>query len=174
MAPGHPLFGGAITATLPGSFVDASDFRQVPDNQEVLLSGTSDVSLILEVLQQVGQGTDAAAMDHAVRFHFDSLAHDNDATAMQVHWVDVAEGAAEGASTPRPALLYGTQKVKKFGKDHDEDDVHIWVAVWRLPSKNVDLVLSRNNPCNAALDAQAREFRDTAASLRIVDWTLFA
>ena len=29
------LFGGAVTASLPVRYVDVSDFRPVPDNQEV-------------------------------------------------------------------------------------------------------------------------------------------
>ncbi|WFD04126.1 hypothetical protein MOBT1_002829 [Malassezia obtusa] len=174
MAREHSLFGGAITLALEGDFMDASDFRQVPDNQEVLLSGSTNVSIILEVLQQVADGTDAPAMDQAVRFHFDSLAHDNDATDMQIDWVDAATSSAADGATPRPSLLHGTQKVKKFGKITEEDTVHIWVAVWRLPSKNVDLVLSRNNPSAADLDAESQAFRTTAGSLRIVDWSLFA
>ena len=49
--PLYPLFGGAITVSLDGDYLDASDMRQVPDNQEVLLSRTTNVSVIVEVLQ---------------------------------------------------------------------------------------------------------------------------
>lgn len=175
MAPIRELFGGAITMALQGDFLDASDLRQVPDNQEVLLLGDSNISLILEVLQQVADGTDPEAMDKAARFHFDSLAHDNSATNVHVDWIDApdAKAAADGA-TPRPALLKGTQTVKKFGKVTDEDVVQIWIAVWRLPGKHVDLVLSRNNPDATDVDQQSQDFRATAGSLRIVDWSLFA
>lgn len=31
------LFGGAIVASIPSTFEDVSDIRQVPDNQEVYL-----------------------------------------------------------------------------------------------------------------------------------------
>ena len=51
--PLYPLFGGAITVSLDGDYLDASDMRQVPDNQEVLLSRTTNVSVIVEVLQCV-------------------------------------------------------------------------------------------------------------------------
>jgi hypothetical protein len=40
---------------------DPSDLRQIPDNQEVFLSPTSDTSVILEVLGLVEEG--AAATD---------------------------------------------------------------------------------------------------------------
>ncbi|WFD01011.1 hypothetical protein MYAM1_003771 [Malassezia yamatoensis] len=174
MAPVHSLFGGAITVALSGEFRDASEIRQVPDNQEVLLSKDSDVSVIVEVLQQVAQGTDPASMDKAARYHFDSIGNDNDAADIHVDWVDAPAGNAPENTTPRPALLHGTQKIKKFGKITEESTVQLWVAVWRLPSKNVDLVLSRNNPSSDDIDQQSQDFRATAGSLRIVDWNLFA
>lgn len=174
MAPVHSLFGGAITMALDGDFMDASEFRQVPDNQEVLLSGDTNISVILEVLQQVADGTDPPAMDKAVRYHYDSIANDNDATDVHVDWVDAPTGQAPENTTPRPSLLHGTQKVKKFGKATEEDTVHIWVAVWRLPNKKVDLVLSRNDSAPKDVDAESSAFRATAGSLRIVDWNLFA
>jgi len=31
----HPLFGGAVEMAIPRRMVDISDFRQIPDNQEV-------------------------------------------------------------------------------------------------------------------------------------------
>lgn len=45
------LFGGAITASLPENFEDASKFRQIPDNQEVFVDKDSDVSVIVEILE---------------------------------------------------------------------------------------------------------------------------
>ena len=35
-----PLYGGALVATLPVGWIDASDLRPVPDNQEVSLAAT--------------------------------------------------------------------------------------------------------------------------------------
>ena len=70
-----------------------------------------------------------------------------------------------------PSFLHGTQVIPKFGKVQDLDTVHVYVALWRLPSKNVDLVLSVNDPepgCTG-WDAVHR----AAHSLRIVDWGLF-
>lgn len=117
------------------------------------------------------------------RFHFSSLAHDNSASQSYVESVQVSSDTADGEeTTPNPALLSGTQVVKKFGKDTEPDDtVRIFVALWRLPSKNVDLVLSVNDPVlaqtngasNHTLDAKAM-FQAAAESLQIHDWTLFA
>lgn len=170
--PLYPLFGGAITVSLDGDYLDASDMRQVPDNQEVLLSRTTNVSVIVEVLQCVAAHTSADGMRQGVHDHFDSLAHDNSAQHTKVERVDAVECASPAAgATPTPSFLHGTQVIPKFGKVQDLDTVHVYVALWRLPSKNVDLVLSVNDPepgCTG-WDAAHR----AAHSLRIVDWGLF-
>lgn len=172
--PVHELFGGAITIALSGDYMDASEFRQVPDNQEVLLARDSNESIIVEVLQQTAAQTDADAMDKAVRFHFDSLANDNDATDVRVTWTDAPASNAPANATPRPATIQGSQRVKKFGKIQEEDTVQIWMAVWRIASKNVDLVLSLNVPHDTDIEARTEQFRHAVGSLRIVDFALFA
>lgn len=49
------------------TFIVHSDFRQVPDNQEVLVRDDSDTSLIVEVLQlAIDEGADES-LDKAVR-----------------------------------------------------------------------------------------------------------
>lgn len=49
------LFGGAIVAPIPSSFMDASQFRQIPDNQEVFVDTKTQQSMIVELLEQVDQ-----------------------------------------------------------------------------------------------------------------------
>ncbi|KAI8622709.1 hypothetical protein BC830DRAFT_1052748, partial [Chytriomyces sp. MP71] len=51
MTQSHPLFGGAISLLLPNGYVDASQLRQVPDNQEVFVSSTDNSSIIVELLE---------------------------------------------------------------------------------------------------------------------------
>lgn len=170
--PLYPLFGGAITLSLDGDYLDASDVRQVPDNQEVLLSRTTNVSVIVEVLQCVATHTDADGMRQGVHDHFDSLAHDNSAQDTKIERVDALECAPQTVgATPAPSLLYGTQVIPKFGKVQDLDTVHVYVALWRLPSKNVDLVLSVNDPEPSRMGWDA--VHRAAHSLRLVDWGLF-
>ncbi|SPO26662.1 uncharacterized protein UTRI_03953_B [Ustilago trichophora] len=177
------LFGGAITVDLPKGFVDASDFRQVPDNQEVFVRQDSDISLIVEVLQLATDQGAGENLDKAVRFHFDSLAHDNSASSSTVHETQTPPQEAQPPATPSPALLTGTQLVRKFGKaSQPEEPVTIRVALWRLPSKNIDLVLSLNQPANANANAHDTDpnslaqlaFDSAAKSLHIRDWRLFA
>ena len=46
------LFGGAMICNIPSTFIDCSDFRQIPENQEVFVdSSTTDRSLIIEILE---------------------------------------------------------------------------------------------------------------------------
>ncbi|CDW99765.1 hypothetical protein [Sporisorium scitamineum] len=173
------LFGGAISVDLPTGFIDASDFRQVPDNQEVLVRDDSDVSLIVEVLQlATDEGADEN-LDKAVRFHFSSLAHDNLASSSTVLETQTPSQEVSPPATPPPALLTGTQLARKFGKASEpEECVTIRVALWRLLSKQIDLVLSVNEPGKAQDTPQSSQaqtaFEMAAASLQIRDWSLFA
>ncbi|KAI0049663.1 Mog1p/PsbP-like protein [Auriscalpium vulgare] len=170
------LFGGAIVALLPSKLIDASDIRQVPDTQEVLLFPDSDISIILEILQRVDHPDHA----DAARFHFESLAHDNDALSSTVHQVNIVPND-RGDNTPSPVVLYGTQIVPKFNRATG-DDVRILLALYRVEDKGIDLVLTMNVPMQNASGTSteqafnaAKENFDTAArSLRIEYFGLFA
>ena len=77
------LFGGAIALSLPSDYVDArfvdptqgpsrdhsprSDIRQIPDNQEVFLSNTSDTSVVVEVLAMVQHGEAGRDLAEAIK-----------------------------------------------------------------------------------------------------------
>nr|CDI54017.1 conserved hypothetical protein [Melanopsichium pennsylvanicum 4] len=171
------LFGGAITIDLPKGFIDASDFRQVPDNQEVLVRDDSGISLIVEVLQLATDEGASDSLDKAVRFHFSSLAHDNSASSFMVQDSNAPPQDAQPPATPSPALLYGTQLVRKFGKASEPEElVTIRVALYRLPSKNVDLVLSVNEPGEhdgSSSSPGQSAFVSACRSLCIRDWGLF-
>ena len=47
------LFGGALSASVPASFADVSDIRQVPDHQEVWLDRNGFTSIVFEILERV-------------------------------------------------------------------------------------------------------------------------
>lgn len=46
----HRLFGGAIEMQFPQRIIDVSDFRPVPDSQEVFTDAAQHQSLIVEVV----------------------------------------------------------------------------------------------------------------------------
>lgn len=184
-----------------------SELRQIPDNQEVLLWPDSNVTCIVEVLEsvteaQAGASDPQAAVRYVIRepvqmalgirclivssshrFHFSSLAHDNEAESAVVEALD-ASNAGPVASidqTPKPLLLRGKQQVRKFNKPElPLDTVVIHLALWRLsPAKNVDLVMSWNEPLeesdgnSSGSPTVAEAFRKAAHSLDIKDWGLF-
>ncbi|KAF7338477.1 hypothetical protein MVEN_02073700 [Mycena venus] len=170
------LFGGAITAVAPINLLDASDLRQVPDNQEVLLYPDSTVSIIVEVLERV----DTADDDSAIRFHFDSLAHDNSATDSTVDAVAVIPNT-RGDKTPPAITLSGRQTVAKFNKV-EQDQVRVLMGLFRVDDKRVDLVVTFNVPRvsqdNGAVGDEEwntvqNHFDTFVRSLCIVDFGLF-
>ena len=74
-----PLYGGAMLTELPKSYADASNFREVPDHQEVWVDTSSDRSVIIEVLEQK-EVPDTEAME----FFLNDLASFNEATEAKV------------------------------------------------------------------------------------------
>ncbi|UZJ52172.1 hypothetical protein CBS101457_001492 [Exobasidium rhododendri] len=185
------LFGGAISAEVEGKLIDASDLRQVPDNQEVLLGVDDNTTIIVEVLESVKEGSAKADLEDAIRFHFNSLAHDNSATSSEIieilsvpgtHPSPLNQSSVDSNTpTPIPLLVVGEQTIQKFGREKEPHDrVRIYLALWRLtPAKDVDLVLSLNEPIlstnTPASSEQAKStFLKAAQTLRIKDWNLFA
>jgi len=84
-----------------------------------------------------------------------------------------------GDKTPTPVVLRGSQLVRKFNSTAP-NKIHVLLAVFRVVSKNVDLVLSMNIPRTAegeAVDAEYQgaqsDFEVAVKSLRILDFDLF-
>ncbi|KAF8969805.1 hypothetical protein BDZ97DRAFT_160880 [Flammula alnicola] len=171
------LFGGAITAQTAPDLIDASDIRQVPNTQEVFMYPQSNVSVILEILQRV----ERSHYDDAIRFHFDSLAHDNSARSATVESVVMIPND-RGDGTPSAIVLKGVQMVPKFNHT-TPDKVQIFMALFRVESKAADLVLTFNVPVESVdggavdsggLENAEADFNTFVRSLRIVDFGLFA
>ncbi|WWC91936.1 uncharacterized protein L201_006888 [Kwoniella dendrophila CBS 6074] len=178
----RPLFGGAISLDLPRDYIDASDLRQIPDNQEVFLSSTSDTAVVLEVLGMVEDGLASTDLWEAIKFHFNSIAHDNaslESTILtsspdQPINFDIIE--FDNAETPKPIYLDGLQSIHKFshnptgaprqGHENDlPDKVWIGLSLWRINLKNTkdgtkkkaDLVLSVNVNLSASDENHEKE-----------------
>lgn len=153
------------------------DIRQVPDTQEVFLYPDSGVSVIIEILQRV----EPDDLTEAAKFHFDSLAHDNSAASATVKSIEQVPNERKD-ETPTATTLVGVQQIAKFNRS-DEDTVEILLVLYRVQSKNIDLVLTFNVP-GAAQDGEAvgeagrnsalRDFTTAVKSLKIVDFGLFA
>lgn len=211
MSGSRELFGGAITATLPVTFLDASyvsskprfcvlmtctetfDKYQTHKRSTCLLTRGSASSLkywrafppptsgkqlgtFARAFRRLGLSTSPPSSQH-----FDSLAHDNDAKTPSVIEAVEVSNDSEGA-TPNPIVLYGTQTVQKFNTA-TADEVRILLALYRVPQKNVDLVMTMNAPMTGSDGDAITEkewgiaqdaFNTAARSLRIVDYGLFA
>ena len=81
-----PLFGGAITASIPSTYTDVSAIRQVPDHQEVWLDSEGFTSIVVEILERV-EKPDLEAL----RFHSEDLVEE-DVGEMRVWSTGVAHG----------------------------------------------------------------------------------
>ncbi|KAG0173238.1 hypothetical protein DFQ28_011636 [Apophysomyces sp. BC1034] len=181
------LFGGAITAPIKPTFIDASQFRQIPDNQEVFLDMQTQQSLIVELLEAVNvQDVDIA------RYHFEQVASDNEAAEYKVNSV---QRVSAGTATPclpvdstSVYMLQGTQRVAKFNEANTAsyNVVDIWLAVVRLASVDTDLVITINAPVAVApgssesadappveLTVVEQELMGLLHRLTIKNWNLF-
>ncbi|KAG6919999.1 hypothetical protein DXG01_013348 [Tephrocybe rancida] len=184
------LFGGAITAQTLFNLVDAS---LVPDNQEVFLYPDSGVSIIVEILEKVEPSDLNEAIRHVYpdpecrelnfipRFHFASLAHDNSAASFMVDNVIIMPND-RGDDTPAAILLAGKQAVPKFNHAHP-DEVHVFMALYRVAIKGIDLVVTFNVPTKTGDESEVSpeglvvaqgHFNELARSLQIIDDGLFA
>jgi hypothetical protein len=108
------------------------------------------------------------------RFHFLALEQDNDAISSSINAITTLTQTPE--KIPTPIVLDGLQRVRKFNRA-EPDNVHILMALFRVPDKNVDLVVTANTPAEVGdrgwLIAKER-FERLVTSLRIVDYSLFA
>ncbi|KAI8379625.1 uncharacterized protein BYT42DRAFT_496453 [Radiomyces spectabilis] len=186
MAIVRDLFGGAIKLPVNNSFLDASQIRQVPDNQEVFVDMNTQQSLIIELLEPVEHEHEDAA-----KFHFQQLAEDNDALSYEVHSIERLNPVTTAPHLPSETtlvyLLQGSQQVAKFNeaKENAYNTVAITMMVIRLKQVTTDLVISMNAPVAVApgsseqpsttndLTAVAQDMMGMISQLKIEDWGLF-
>jgi hypothetical protein len=196
------LFGGAITVDFPIRLVDVSDFRPVPDNQEVWTDAERDESVIVELVERVDVGPSDA--EGAAVFFFRDLATIHDATVESgLSTIEEVLLLSEETHVPnltgaraRASLCRGVQRVAK-GRDDGETKrnvVEVVLVCVRLPSVRTDVLLTLNRASSGApgaggsagapeAEAGQREGEETlsgkavllkvARSLRIQDWSLF-
>ncbi|KAI9224344.1 hypothetical protein BC828DRAFT_402338 [Blastocladiella britannica] len=170
-----PLFGGAIAAALPAELVDVSDFRQVPDNQEVWVDQSPELvpvapvegdgdekksppqgqqpdsaSLIIELLEMDADvGNDALAA-----FHFAQLVSPDDGDSSNVV-IDSVTTMTPAAAVPAIAAsgfpvamqrAVGRLRSPKFRNHGEHHHVHVLMWVVRIPHVRTDLVVTWNLP----------------------------
>jgi len=159
--------------------------RDVPSNQEVFVDENSDTSIIIELLSLVEEATN----QDSATFHFNSLAHDNDARNSQILQVGEAppDAVPSLGGNAYKSLLYGRQHVTKF-RETAENVVDIYLCCLRLHDVQTDMVITLNSPVavNPASSSSAATpqaeihpalsqniFAHFLRTLKINDWTLF-
>ena len=169
-------------SSLPDSFVDVSNFREVPDNQEVfakLQEGSgeettkalgsinpSPLSLIIELLDFDTSGDDPSVVI------FQDLSDSNEARASNIvtksRPVDILENIPELAANVSKRNIHGIVCLKSVGvqrvpskalrNQSAEDIVMILLAVIRLPSVRTDISLSVNAPLRTVSSESLQSF----------------
>lgn len=184
----RPLFGGAARMAFPARFVDISDFRPIPDNQEVFADANLDQSLVIEIVECQAGVLDAEAGG----FYLEDLAQHNEAVHSQVDSVQ-ALSAADMPGVPAAAykaLAVGQQAVSKGRQGKQAvNKVQILLCCVRLLQQQSDVLITRNTPIWISERSAAAEhagagfkgahlvapdlFRRALATLEVLDWGLF-
>ncbi|KAK0334187.1 hypothetical protein LTR91_026639 [Friedmanniomyces endolithicus] len=140
-----PFYGGALTCLLPSTFTDASELRQVPDNQEVYLDSNGYTSLVVEILESVEKGSDREALE----WHLKDITDGEDDGDGAVKVWAVGEGRVGGMGNTASAytLLATTPPgAKQRGRAHEPDFVGIVLLLVRLVEQKTDILVSVNVP----------------------------
>ncbi|KAI7155191.1 hypothetical protein KC352_g27692, partial [Hortaea werneckii] len=182
-----PLFGGALAASLPSTFGDVSDIRQVPDHQEVWLDRDGYTSVVFEILERVEKGSD----EEALKYHLEDLVEEEDMGRMKVWGSNTAFSAKLPPQTPAYTLFATSPPgEKQRGRAHEPDFVGILLTMVRLVEQQTDLLIAINVPHvkgeyeesevdfaggkYGKLMQQAMEYRERVLeTFEVKDWGLF-
>ncbi|KAF2738328.1 Mog1p/PsbP-like protein [Polyplosphaeria fusca] len=137
-----PLFGGAITVSLPANFGDASQIRQIPDHQEVFLDADGFTSIVFEILEWVDKPSD----EQALQYHFQDLIED---TGDSTNVLDQSEAVMlHVADKPVYTLNYIQTPPAQTGEQRrpQADFISIHLVLLRLKEKGTDILATVNVP----------------------------
>jgi len=148
------LFGGALTCFLPNDAVDVSQFRTIPDHQEVFCHKDTDQSIMIDILEF--QNQNVAQGEQVPRYHFMDIAVSNDAYAEnEVVSVEMLSKTHISFTQCDEAwFLQGRQMVAKFQEETMAKNlIDMYLALFRLPQHSTDIVVVMNDPI--AISAQS-------------------
>ena len=134
------LFGGAITAELPDSYLDASNIRDIPDNQECYMDPNSKSTIIIEIVEyQESQKDERASL-----YFFEDLCECNEVSKAEVLSYGIIEDPAfmpDMRETFPKCVLVGEQTIHLKDRLADEK-VYVMLAVVRLKIVNAELLVN--------------------------------
>ncbi|KAJ1720548.1 hypothetical protein LPJ53_004827 [Coemansia erecta] len=146
------------------NLVDVSDIRQVPDHQEVFAHKTSDLSLIVEILDRV----DKDDCNEALVYHFADVSDINEAKVQVTDKRSVKVDDIEHVTDA--AVLSASQAAAKFNEKKAESAT-VLMALLRVSSKTADVLVTLNNPAG---DTTLEKFAGIIQTFRIADMGIFA
>lgn len=165
------LYGGAATCMMPADWLDASNFRDVPDHQEVYIHPTGDgeQSVIIEILQYDDKLTD----DEAGAYYFNDLANADGANSSIIDVnhaptskVDILGGLATRVDTS------GVHMKAKLGPASPTMPIVVLMSLIRAPHIDSDILIT----CHSLREtsSEIRKVHDSiVGSLRFLDNSLF-
>ncbi|KAJ2804443.1 hypothetical protein H4R20_002508 [Coemansia guatemalensis] len=149
------LYGGAMSMDVPKGMVDVSNFREVPDNQEVFADGTTDASVIIEILERVDE-----QQHKALRYHFQQVAELNEAATHQTPQIE----DIRLSSVSEAYVLACQQSVAKFNETA-ANQICLLMALLRIPEHTADVLITMNVPVR--INAQSSSFAAAADNAQV-------
>lgn len=153
------LFGGAIITDIPGDLQDASDLREVPDNQEVYV-GTfrdTDVCVIVELMEPVPETDLISALAHHVE---------------EAHRLSGVKNIVKDEPTEFFSARLGRHEFVGRSDDVETDTNSIFITfgLFRLKQFDVDVIVTCVVTCDKGshISSQARDTQKSCV-LQIVD-----
>ncbi|MES1916698.1 MAG: hypothetical protein MHM6MM_008495 [Cercozoa sp. M6MM] len=157
MAVERELWGGAFAARIFGEFVDISNYRQVPDHQEVYAHADTDRSIIFEVVEMMDESDSRLAMQR----HWEELCKANESPdhecAIRQLTQEEVPNFPHSHQDDGCWVARGTQHISK-GRDSADaaNTVRVSLALIRLPHVTTDLLVQSNVPTRISTASQAR------------------
>eukprot|EP00890_Picochlorum_soloecismus_P000538 jgi/Picsp_1/1485/NSC_04963-R1_protein len=188
------LFGSAIRASIPSRFQDVSDFRPVPDHQEVFTDAAVDQSLIIEVVEMQNIGIHEGENGSQIgQFYFQDLLETNDAQGGNIRMTRRLGQEEIRLESCSAFLVEGEMAAQKGRSSHRQgqgiNKIHILLAIIRIPEKQTDILISLNTPMFIHEDSVSAQdlgagfkslhesadalFLQILESFKITDWSLF-
>ena len=156
------LFGGAFQISLPSQFIDLSNFRLVPDHQEVWSDAHRDQSIIVELVEFVEGEKDG----DAAKYHFNDIAETSNSMETKIVSSGVfASNTLSVATKYHCSWTFGTQKVSK-GRDGTKkaNVIALYLVLIRLKQYGTDLLISFNAPIRIHEESQAKSAKNAVQS----------
>ncbi|GEQ72749.1 hypothetical protein JCM33374_g6437 [Metschnikowia sp. JCM 33374] len=185
-----PLYGGAITAKLSEKAIDVSEFRDVPDTQEVFLleqTNKLDQAIIIDLLESVEEPT----LPEIISVHLSDIL-DEPASYL---------APLESFYNDNVQANVHTFLLKTASSKQDTDSVKLfmYVALLQVSKAQSDVVLTMTVPCewgeldqekffdlaqkvvggNSLDDGESvmsqaySQIKTVASTFKIIDWGLF-